>query len=40
MVLFAYYKYVIRNNTKIIPLKPHTPATTVPPEKYQLAVFV
>jgi hypothetical protein len=35
MVLFTFYRYVIRNNTKIIPVQ-----ADVPPEKYQLAVFV
>lgn len=35
MVLYAFYRYVIRNNTKIIQVQ-----ADVPPEKYQLAVFV
>jgi hypothetical protein len=40
MVLFAFYRYAIRINTKIIPSKPEATTTTVPPAKYQLAVFV
>jgi hypothetical protein len=40
MVLFACYRYVIRSNTKITPTKPDAATTPVPPEKYQLAVFV
>jgi hypothetical protein len=40
MVLFAFYRYAIRINTKIIPSKPEATTTTVPPKKYELAVFV